>query len=666
MKKGETLGTKVWKNKIGKIFLISVLLFITPLLFTGQLYAYSIGVHKKITFEVIDQNETKINDYLKNIGLDKGVDEELKNSFSRKTVEEWIERGSWIEDIDPGILFSHYLNPLTNKGYTELGIEIGQSAYDSANDLANYGGWVWARKRLYDGLTETDKTNREKYLSIAFQSLGRAMHLVQDMAVPSHTRNDFHPPESYEKYTSINVEALTYTEVPFPYWNVSISDGAPKQIWDTDTYDGSIAYSSGNIGLAEYSNANFFSEDTIFIDFPHPAKENTTAALVEQYAKDGQLDEVWYIQGYTSQRLAAYSYFNKWLSSDKWEYNLNDSVYEDYASKLIPRAVGYSAGLLDYFFRGTLEITMPDKFVYSIINGSITPQQFTYFKAKVRNTTPDEEVQDGIIQAVAKYKIRPDYQDDLSNDPPDGEVMEGVEFSYSVSEPIVITSLSSTEPAEFSFDFTNNPIPVGITDLSLNVIFKGTLGNETDIAIAAGMKDLNEPQHFSIWNVTDRFYLDGVLRTADEIRNDPALLDRVDHDGDGVSDEPIDPYDVNTNIAFYPPLTTPTVYNATYTPLPPGRYGRIIILTDMPQPYILVYRQSTEPPDERSSAFLYPGVINQENNGIFYNTAVTTFREIIQHQWAAYSRYYPDATGISTAPWPGPVDINSYPATIYP
>ncbi|HDH04120.1 MAG TPA: hypothetical protein ENH01_00175 [Nitrospirae bacterium] len=93
---------------------------------------------------------------------------------------------------------------------------------------------------------------------------------------------------------------------------------------------------------------------------------------------------------------------------------------------------------MDYFFRGTLEITLPDKFVYSIINGSITPQQFTYIKAKVRNTTPDEEVQDGIIQAVAKYKIRPDYQDDLSNDPPDGEVMEGVEFSYSVSEPIVI------------------------------------------------------------------------------------------------------------------------------------------------------------------------------------------------------------------------------------
>ena len=75
---------------------------------------------------------------------------------------------------------------------------------------------VGGRKRLYDGLTETDKTNREKYLSIAFQSLGRAMHLVQDMAVPAHTRNDFHPPESYEKYTSVNVEKLTYTEVPFP------------------------------------------------------------------------------------------------------------------------------------------------------------------------------------------------------------------------------------------------------------------------------------------------------------------------------------------------------------------------------------------------------------------------------------------------------------------
>jgi hypothetical protein len=205
----------------------------------------------------------------------------------------------------------------------------------------------------------------------------------------------------------------------------------------------------------------------------------------------------------------------------------------------------------------------------------------------------------------------------------------------------------------------------------LHVVFKGTLGNETDIAIAVGIKDLNEPQHFSIWNATDRFYLDGVLRTAAEIRNDPILLDRVDFDNDGIVNEIgepyIDPYDVTTEIAFYPTGVTPTIYNATFTPLPSGRYGRIIILTDMPNFYIRVHRSSINPSDENTADFLFSGVTNQDINGTFQNTQVNTFRGIIQHTWSAYARCYPNCTGISTAPWPAPSNINPYPATtLYP
>ena len=83
---------------------------------------------------------------------------------------------------------------------------------------------------------------------------------------------------------------------------------------------------------------------------------------------------------------------------------LDDNVHNTYAKELLPRAVGYSAGLLNYFFRGTLEITAPDTYVYSIIDGSSNPQQFTKIKAKVMNTTPNEQIQAGVLQAVAKYK----------------------------------------------------------------------------------------------------------------------------------------------------------------------------------------------------------------------------------------------------------------------
>ncbi|MBW2170293.1 MAG: hypothetical protein JRG69_13745, partial [Deltaproteobacteria bacterium] len=108
---------------------------------------------------------------------------------------------------------------------------------------------------------------------------------------------------------------------------------------------------------------------------------------------------------------------------------LDKECFKDYAEKLIPRAVGYSAGLLDYFFRGSIEILALEGFLYSIIDGSISPQQFTYIKANLRNVTPKEKNEQGDIIsyeqmgpgtliAVAKYKKRTDYQPDLSTDPP--------------------------------------------------------------------------------------------------------------------------------------------------------------------------------------------------------------------------------------------------------
>ena len=37
---------------------------------------------------------------------------------------------------------------------------------------------------------------------------------------------------------------------------------------------------------------------------------------------------------------------------------LDDNVHNTYSKKLLPRAVGYSAGLLNYFFRGTIGIEL--------------------------------------------------------------------------------------------------------------------------------------------------------------------------------------------------------------------------------------------------------------------------------------------------------------------
>lgn len=635
-------------------------------------------------------------------------------------------------DARPENHFHNPLKAWSDAGLND--IKTGKSSLLWAQDGSyqqNYreGDWSWQtiRDKYYWALTDTTEAQRQMNFAQTFRGLGHQMHLIQDATVPEHVRNDAHISSRFEAWAKDAIPDLIALKAfapnpQFPALSLDPSQYTldssyytrnlvPSALFlDTDQYDKNnpsqffttnLATSLA-IGIAEYTNANFASPHTIFTEdkpttdkhyFPYPNKSSTN---LQELIDKSSLDNVKYVEAkdgitepslYISKNKDGYGekieHFvkPKYTTRGKWDLIGGGYVYKldfyhdkechaDYAEKLIPRAVGYSAGLLDYFFRGTLEITAPDAYVYSIIDGSVTPQQFTRITAKVRNSTPDsipgEEIQNCdallqncIIQAVARYKKRTDYQPDLSTDPPTAASREP-DFSYSVSESIVITSLSSTTPVEFTFDFTNSPIPVGITDLYLHVVFKGTLGNETDIAIAVGMKDLNEPDHHTAWNATDRFYLDGVLRTADEIRNDPDLLSRA-------SGQFIDPYDITTEIAFYPSGVTPTVYNATFTPLPPGRYGRVIILTDMPTFYMLLHRKSINPPEDMTTTYLFAGVTNQEIDGIFYNTQVNTFRGIIQHRWSAYARYYPYATGISTAPWPVPAITDPYPATnIYP
>lgn len=674
---------QAWKNKIREVFFISVLIFITSLTFAGKLYAYSKGVHEKISEKVIDKNITKIDGYLKNIGLNNGVSENLNGNNlwipMVKKAREWIEEGSWKEDIDVGILWSHFYDPRTNKGYSVGGVEIGQSAYDRANDLPNLGPWVWARKRLYDGLTQTDKTIRENYLSIALQSLGRATHLVQDVSVPAHTRNDFHLPyvdeEPYETYTDKHYLDLDYKEIPFPLWDQSISPYAPRQFWDTDTYNGYNPSASLNQGLAEYTNANFFSKDTIFDDaYPFPNELSTDLQSYSNQnqnklpeiviAEDNIPDTSFWIKKDKDGEIIDHFVKPGYLTKEALDagnpiyvrtFTLDDTCYKYYASLLIPRAVGYSAGLLDYFFRGTLEITPPDQIAYAVTDGSQTPyldtyghyhQQFTSIKAKVRNSTPDtipgEEVQNCnqiqgncIIQAIARYRIIPNYMYDLSNYPPNGTTMHNIEYSYSVSAPIYINSLSSVTPQEFSFDFYTSPIPAGITDLYLQVVFKGTLGNETDIAIAVGMKDLMEPTHQVFWNATDMFQLDAHLRTSYDIRNTPAYAARVDLDHDTVLNETnegepyIDPFPMSFGIGYrsVPPEQGGTFYYSAITTVQNGRHIRLITLMDKPQDNYLVLVESD---DIYGMSYFYnasPGVVNQEVEGVWQTpTPMITFR----------------------------------------
>jgi len=467
------------RSKKASLYFFILMIFMIGI-WTTQSYSLNENTHRAINEEVAQRviDGFSLDSYLKShLGFKSGIEDEFLKDSDKKTVLQWLGEGGFQEDrpgskIDyilgrPTRSVNHFHNPLLPWDQSGLddsvfGISFtGQSSVlwsqrpIGTQSPGGYYSWHDAREYFYRALTSGSQTDREKNFADTFRAVGQLMHLVEDASVPMHTRNDIHILYSYEGYVdnirngesgtfdSWIVNPITFDKSNLDLPKNPLAEVPIAKIIDTDQYIGinpGITASTA-IGIAEYTNANFLSEDTMFTaDFSYP----DWSSVVEY-------DEVFngknrtYLRklgsaeggyGESIGHLAVGRWFYKYLPSSikNKGLKLDDNCYANYASLLIPRAVGYSAGLLNYFFRGTLEITPPDQIAYAVTDGSQTPyydeendvyhQQFTSIKAKVRNITikeelPDgtkiyEDMQNGILQAVAKYKIIPNYMYDFS------------------------------------------------------------------------------------------------------------------------------------------------------------------------------------------------------------------------------------------------------------
>ena len=660
------------------------------MLFLGQklIHAYPEKPHKVIN-EFAAKNSILAND-LDNFlytNTNFHFDEGLKTKIGDKEIVEWIKDGGAKEDESrrPTKHFHDPLEPWEDAGLKVFPVEFMSSLIWAQKD----GDDIWgsARNSFYMALI----TGQNVYYIDTFLKIGQIMHLVSDNAVPPHVRNDQHlkyPKSSpiyddsspYEKWINNHYKkevnysgfALNESEQKDIFSRAKTNTLAPcpiSALWDQDAY----TYTSNkpeetwskNIGLAEFTNANFFSKDTID-KYPNPVLYGGPNNIGIDWRihdtvvnEKDQIDNVYYYKaepaGIPSYRIAVAGYITHDLETQTaGEFTkhifLDDNVFKAYADILVPRAVGYSAAVIDYFFRGgSIEISPPDNFIYATIDGSIIPQQFTYIKAKLRNTS-DEEMENGTLRVIAKYKKRTDYEPDLSADPPTADSREE-NFSYSVSDPIEIVSLSSIEPEEFAFEFSDeNAIPAGITDLYLQVVFRGTLGDEADTAvIISAVKDINEPQHVILANSTDRIYYNGILKTAEEFREIPGYASLLNIDD-------IDPFnDIDIGIVFYPD-NTPANLNFSCIQMPASSYGRAIILADAPS-FKYHWQWSSESPEHfEFNTGTLSGVVYQEDSGGNFNPIPQPieYRGIKTHfvKWVTFG--YPNDTPeqIESADWP--------------
>ena len=141
----------------------------------------------------------------------------------------------------------------------------------------------------------------------------------------------------------------------------------------------------------------------------------------------------------------------------------------------------------------TLTVAPPEGFLYALIDGFETPQQFTQIKAKVKSAIANVSLGAGEVWAIARYHINNNYDNNLFT----GRVYEqyvAEEPSFSTSAMISVSSLSEQTFTEFAFDFSAAPIPAGIVDLEMKVFFRGQItGYETDVPFWSNGAEERQP-----------------------------------------------------------------------------------------------------------------------------------------------------------------------------
>jgi hypothetical protein len=305
------------------------------------------------------------------------------------------------------------------------------------NKSGTYNKWSWRNARYYEwlGLTATTQAVRQANLANTFRAVGQVMHLLEDTSQPQHVRDEQHLDQipylkvdawsrsAIEDYGKKHVSTLDYTHGMLDwrsagftkledFWNRGRLGSSGRTALNDDLSGG-----SSTLGLAEFTSGNFIGQRAIYGElvsqgdihhFAFPSLADTT----QPNLKEGHL---WETAIHGDVTLANFKqgtrlYISKTNAGVPVTYHsalsyliaehpgkggglpvvtiADDNVLSNYHSIFIPKAVKYSAGLLDYYFRGTLSSSTigynsgTSQFTNLVVNTSPCGQDFgpgTYY-----------------------------------------------------------------------------------------------------------------------------------------------------------------------------------------------------------------------------------------------------------------------------------------------
>ncbi len=451
---------------------------------------------------------------------------------------------------------------------------------DDNDESAQVYSYKDARNYFYQALTTTGTQSvRDQLWGKLFQSVGQIIHHLQDMAQPQHVRNDEHVdkallifyynPSLYESYASTDtttsrsqIQALAAGSNSVAVYSAGSPSTfkLPRDFWKN----------AAETGMAEFTNQNFVSEGTNFeiyngqqiqqtaYNLPSPGTAQTPVRVQDlvppvspqilNYCGTRSICNMTFYSTNdgtprANPRASTLSIFDQYVQVRPFNASrpMPDGNYQSYYLDrlftlnkynhlaaypfLIPRAVSYSAGLINFFFRGRLQISLPNEGVYAMVDHTVAAGNdpavggFPTIKLKIQNMTPGgEQIPEGTsapskLVAVVKFHRNNCYSSNLSGEygspgkswgTPSQPACRSPVEEIVVSDPMDVPVGINTNSVPITFSFSNGVIPISATDLFLQVVYRGPLGQESDSVIVA-TKDISEPTYIFNYSREDQY-----------------------------------------------------------------------------------------------------------------------------------------------------------------
>ena len=259
-------------------------------------------------------------------------------------------------------------------------------------------------------------------------------------------------------------------------------------------------------------------------------------------------------------------------------------------------------------------------------------------------------MQGGTLALIVRFRRNLKFSDTLSNEPgsPSGGSLLGVRGQS--DETIVATdvfdgggnllspgsiTLTGT-PQEFSFQFTNELLPLNCTDVRIEIVWQGTMGAELNTAIVSTGFDISEPSYLSVFNSFDYISINNKLVTRDQLNADQDLLAMVSPASCVTGTYPNLALEASCFPANAPLLVSLDAKNAGPSPqnliyldgLPVQSYVRVAVLTDALSPTASTTLLNSSPCNIGDTSLAVPGLNNEISiQSVNYQTNPVTVTE---------------------------------------